>query len=65
LNKLNELRDAHRITVTQWGEPELRNIVFALSDPDITALLGEAPAARTVAELGFEDLRPVVNSIAQ
>lgn len=65
LKRLNELREKHKLTVAQWGEAELRNIIFALCDLDIANLLGEAPATKTVAILGFDDLRPVINGIAQ
>jgi hypothetical protein len=66
LQRLNELRHANEtISIKHWGEPELRDFVFALCDADIAALLGEAPAPKTISALGFEDLRPVINTIAQ
>lgn len=63
--KLNDLEAGHGISVVHWGEPEIRNEVFLLSDADVTHLLGHAPARGTVSDLGFQDLRPVLESIAQ
>jgi len=63
--RLNGLEADHQVPVDSWGEPEIRTQVFLLTDADITLLLGFAPAKGNVAELGFEDLRAVLESIAQ
>ncbi len=63
--KLNSLQAKHKIPVAHWGEPEIRTEVFLLTDADITLLLGCAPAKGNVTELGFEDLRVVLEGIAQ
>ena len=63
--KLNSLGTIHKLPVAHWGEPEIRTEVFLLTDADITLLLGYAPAKGNVSQLGFEDLRVVLEGIAQ
>jgi hypothetical protein len=62
---LNGLGVAHKLRVAHWGEPEIRIEVFRLNDENITLLLGFAPTKANISELGIEDLRVVLERIAQ
>ena len=62
--KLSALEEEHKISVRHWGEPEIRIEVFGLADTDITILLGHAPTKGNISELGFQDLRAVLECIA-
>lgn len=65
LKKLLELERAYPdIEIKQWGFEELRQKVFCLSELDITSLLGPAPSTKDIAQIGFEDLKIVIECIA-
>ncbi len=62
--KLLDLNSRHeQITVTSWGFEELRRTLFSLSDDDICTLLGPAPNGRDFLQLGYEDLKVVLEAI--
>jgi hypothetical protein len=65
VSKLTGLETKHKIEVSHWGEPEIRGEVFQLSGVDIGVVLGNAPTRANVSELGFEDLRIVLETISQ
>jgi hypothetical protein len=54
----------HKLQVTHWGEPEVRNEVFQLSDNELANLLGHAPSRENLNHLGMADLRPILESLA-
>ncbi|MHC5056919.1 MAG: ABC-three component system protein [Planctomycetota bacterium] len=64
--KLLELHDANNPpAVGHWGFEELRRAVFEISTSDIASLLGPAPSSGEAARIGFDDLKEVVDSIAE
>jgi len=62
--KLLDLDGEHKkITVKSWGFNDLRRVLFELSDEDVSALLGQAPKGKDFLELGYEDLKIVLEAI--
>lgn len=51
------------VSLDQTGYPELFAIVMALSVPQLEDLFGSVPSQRTMAQLDYEALRPVVSLI--
>lgn len=51
------------VTLDQTGYPELFAIVMALSVPQLEDLFGSVPSQRTMAQLDYAALRPVVSLI--
>lgn len=63
--KLLELEDKNpRIKIENWGFEELRQRVFSLNDFDLASLLGPAPSNNDMSNIGFEDLKVVLETIA-
>lgn len=54
-----------QISFSFWGPNELKDTVFSLNDFDIDRLLGPIPSRRDFTELTFEDIQPVITSIAK
>ena len=64
--KLLELDHEHKnISVKPWSFEDLRLLLFELSEEDIAALLGPAPAQRDFLQVGFGDLQEVLKFIAR
>ncbi len=64
--KLLDLDRAHeQITVTPWGFEDLKKELFLLQEEDIQDMLGAAPALKDFLQIGFEDLKPILNHITQ
>jgi len=64
VKKLLDLDNEHEeIAVKSWGFNDLRREFFSLGDDDICALLGVAPTNREFLQLGFEDLKLVLEAI--
>lgn len=62
--RLLDLDSEHdQITIKAWGFNDLRHEFFGLADEDIRVILGPAPTGRDFLELGFEDLKPVLDAI--
>ncbi len=53
------------ITLEPWGLEEFRLVFRQLTSDDLTSWLGAAPSDETKATLGFADLRPVLEVLAQ
>lgn len=53
------------ITLETWGLPELQCVFHKVSLADRVNWLGAAPTEETKANLGFADLRPILESISQ
>lgn len=62
--KLLDLDDAYEVSVRHWGEEELRQKAFELSEADLASLLGPAPTLRDMLDLGLEALVPVLDQVA-
>jgi len=62
--KLLDLDAAHQVSVGHWGEEELRQKAFELSEDDLASLLGPAPTLRDMLDLGLEVLAPVLDQVA-
>jgi len=61
---LLELNDADNgVVVSQWGFEELRRVAMQLAATDLASLLGPAPSSSDFRELGFADLRPVLEAV--
>jgi len=58
-------RENQNIRVLPWGFEELRQELFAMAEADIAALLGPAPTARDFLQVGFEDVKVVLEFIAR
>ena len=66
VKKLLELdRDHPEINVGTWNYDVLRKECFRLSEEDIAVLLGPAPSQKDFLNLGFEDLKVVLKTIAR
>lgn len=66
LNLLLELETTHLpIKTGQWGKAELRDVVFALTEPNITKLLGPPVSLRDVLNVEVKDLQPILARIAK
>jgi len=66
VKKLFELdRDYPEIKVRSWDFDALRKECFRLNEEDICAVLGPAPSQRDFLNVGFEDLKVVLKSIAR
>jgi hypothetical protein len=64
--KLLELGTEHRqIIFSFWGPGELKNIIFSLENVYIDQILGPIPSRRNFTNLTFEDIQPVITSIAK
>lgn len=65
LNKLEELKNEYpSIEIRHMGRAELRNIIFTLDDHDIALILGHAPTEAAMKNVGFEDLKIVINFLS-
>ena len=63
---LDGLRAKHPdITIEVWGEAALRDIVMAMPLDKLTLVFGPAPTTLLFDKLGFEDLKPVIDALAQ
>lgn len=63
---LDDLRLAYpRIKIAEWAWPQAREQFERLSDKAIVELYGHPPTAKLVDQLGFAELRPVVEQIAK
>jgi len=63
--KLLEIESSNRqIKVENWGFEELRKKLFSLSHDDISALLGPAPSYYDINNIGFEELRVILETIS-
>lgn len=62
--KLLDLDAAHEVTVSHWGEEELRQKVFELTQDNLASLLGPAPNLRDMLDIGLEALAPVLDQVA-
>lgn len=61
-----ELREAHTtLHLSPWSEPELLGLLPMLSRTHAAALFGPAPTAISFERLGYSDLQPVLDAIAQ
>jgi hypothetical protein len=54
----------HGITIEPWGLEELRTVFHKISLKDKQIWLGLAPNIETKIRLGFDDLQPVLESLA-
>ncbi|MBC6443040.1 MAG: hypothetical protein GDA53_07945 [Rhodobacteraceae bacterium] len=64
IQQLDEINTAHpNVSLGQWGYAELFKIVMELGLPQLAGLFGRVPTQETFAELGFQQLQPVINSI--
>ncbi len=65
LEKILEIHERHEsIAATSWGYAELRRKAFDLSESDIASLLGPAPSQQDMLNLGYEDLKDILLTIA-
>ncbi len=63
---LDDLNNAHPdIMIGEWAWPQVRSVFDRLPDQALVELFGHPPTAMTIDQLGFEELRPVVNQIAK
>ena len=61
-----QLRASHPLLrVSPWSEPELLGLLPLMSRTHAAALFGVAPTALTFERLGYSDIQPVVDAIAQ
>ncbi|MCK4826195.1 hypothetical protein KA005_61200 [bacterium] len=66
LKKLLELENSNPpIKIEHWGFEELRQKVFSLNEFDIESLLGPSPSSNDMLDVGFEDLKVVLETIAE
>lgn len=66
LKLLGDLQTDHPpITIGQWGKAELRGVVFALADANVTKLLGPPVSLRDVQNVAVKDLQPILSRIAK
>jgi hypothetical protein len=64
--KLLELATKHKqIIFSFWGPDELKNIIFSLENAKIDQILGPIPSRSNFTNLTFEDIQPVITSIAK
>lgn len=64
--KLLELEKANqRIKIEHWGFEELRQKIFSLNYNDLVSLLGHAPSNKDMLNIGFEDLKVILETIAR
>ncbi len=52
------------IKLESWGIEELRTVFRKIGDDDLVTWLGAVPTDETMANLGFQDLQPILESIA-
>jgi len=62
--KLLDLDATHEVSIGHWGEEELRQKAFELSEADLASILGPAPTIRDMLDLGLEALAPVLDQVA-
>ena len=63
---LDDLRKAHTtIEINEWAWPQAREQFYTLSDEAVVELFGHPPTAVSFDQLGFAELRPVVEQIAK
>lgn len=62
---LSDLRSANEgsIQIDQWGPPRLEQILFELDRAEIVALLGSAPSADAMGQLGMDDIAPLISEV--
>jgi len=67
VEKILELANEYRgrIAVNQWGPSKLKCLIFELADDLINEILGPIPSIREYAQLGFEDIQPIINAISR
>ena len=62
--RLLDLDQQHEsVSVKPWGFEDLRHVLFELTEEDIAAFLGAAPALKDYLSVGFEDLKAVLDYI--
>ena len=62
--QLIDLDEAHpNVSLSQMNYPEIFEITMSLAQPQLEDLFGLVPTQRTLAQLDFEALRPVVQQI--
>ena len=63
---LDALQKSHRsVNLMHWGEASLRELVFSLPDDKVIDLFGYAPTLAMLGQVGFAELKPVLEAIAQ
>jgi hypothetical protein len=66
LQHLDTLRVQHpAIAIEIWGEAPLRDIVLAMPVEKLVHAFGHAPTTPMFDKLGFEDVRPIIDALAQ
>lgn len=64
--RLLELEKANpKIKIENWGFEELRQKIFSLNYNDLVSLLGYVPSNKDMLNIGFEDLKVVLDTIAR
>jgi hypothetical protein len=64
--KLLELGKLHApLIVASWGFEELRQEAMGLAEPELASLFGASPSRHGMADLGLEDLVPVLDQIVR
>jgi hypothetical protein len=63
---IDQLRQQHpAITIETWGEAALRDIILGMPVDKLTLAFGPAPTNFMLEKLSFDDLKPVVDALAQ
>lgn len=63
---VDQLRQKYpAIMIETWGEAALRDIILAMPLGKLTLAFGPAPTNVMLEKLGFDDLKPVVDALAQ
>ena len=53
------------VAIHRWGEPSLRDLTFSIPDDRMIDLFGYAPTLAMLSQVGFAELKPVLEAIAQ
>jgi len=63
--KLLELESSNKqIKIENWGFEELRQILFSVEDADIASILGPAPSYQDISNVGYEEIKVLLGTIA-
>ncbi len=63
---IEQLRSENpKLDINEWAWPQIRDQFEFLSASDIADLFGHSPSANALEQLGFAELRPVVEHIAK
>lgn len=62
---LDDMQAQTGVTILRWGEATLRELVFSLNIDQLILLLGYAPTLAMLGQVGFADLKPVLEEIVQ